>query len=90
VQTPEKVSKADWQAWVRSGPTQWFLWVLMKKREAIGEWVLNGGAEDRADFLHREIGQCMALIDSIEYATKTFDYIEKEEPKDEAVETSFT
>lgn len=85
---PEQVSKDEWRAWVNLPATKWLIWVLSKKREAVGEWVLQAGADESTNFLYREIGQCISLLDSLEYITKTFDYLEKEEKEDESLGTS--
>lgn len=70
------VTKEMWLAWKQNPVTIHFLTSLNSKREELKEGIAEGQAGNDIDL---QIGRCMALKDTIQYALHEFDVIDREE-----------
>lgn len=74
------VSKEMWIDWKRNPVTMDFLGALNDKREQIKE----GIAEGQSGNVDLDIGRSQGLKDALKYALVEFDYIEFNQPEEEA------
>ena len=69
------ITKEEWMDWKSNRVTQEYLTRLVSNREMLKEGLAEGQAGDN-DQLHRVIGQCQGIKDSVDYAYRDFDVID--------------
>lgn len=73
------ITKDQWVDWKQHPVTIEFLKAIYRTREGLKEGIAEGQAESDKE-MYLAVGRTQGIKDCFEYATKTFEYIELEEP----------
>ena len=71
-----EVFKEEWSDWKGSKVTKVFLKKLFDKREFLKEGLANNSHSSENERLI-DVGQCIAIADSIDYAIEGFEYLDR-------------